>query len=99
VRRAYVVGVPPVVLGKPSSTLINHIISSHNTKHDRMCMIGDRLDTDVLFGLNHGLRTVLTLSGTTSYETLTSSQNKIVPDYYIDSIADLIDLSRKTSFA
>ena len=28
----------------------------------RICMVGDRLDTDVLFGTDNGLSTVLTLS-------------------------------------
>jgi len=50
--------------------------------------VGDRLDTDILFGANNGLQTCLTLSGVTSEELLLSEGNKITPDVYVSSIAD-----------
>jgi ribonucleotide monophosphatase NagD (HAD superfamily) len=50
--------------------------------------VGDRLDTDVLFGKDNGLQTVLTLSGVTTEAKLLSPENKIKPQYYVDSIAD-----------
>lgn len=37
---------------------------------------------------DNGLKTVLTLSGVTSKSKLLSPENKIQPDYYVDSIAD-----------
>ena len=54
----------------------------------RCCMVGDRLDTDVLFGVDNGLKSLLVLSGVTSEEKLLSDANKITPDYYADSIVD-----------
>ena len=62
-------------------------------------MIGDRLDTDIIFGISNGLKTVLTLSGITTLEVLMDTSNKIIPDYYVESVANICDLSRKTSFA
>jgi phosphoglycolate phosphatase len=50
-------------------------------------MIGDRLDTDILFGLNHSMKTILTLSGVTTKDKLLSKENNIHPDYYVNSIA------------
>lgn len=37
---------------------------------------------------DNGLKTVLTLSGVTSKAKLLSAENKIVPDTYVESIAD-----------
>ena len=53
-------------------------------------MIGDRLDTDVLFGKNNGLLSCLTLSGVTTEEKLLSPSNEIQPDFYVDSIAQFM---------
>jgi 4-nitrophenyl phosphatase/phosphoglycolate phosphatase len=47
-------------------------------------MVGDRLDTDVLFGVNNGLQSCLVLSGVTSEEKLCSADNEITPDVYCD---------------
>jgi len=79
----------PIVVGKPSSLLIDHVIQKHRLEPNQICMVGDRLDTDILFGKNNGLQTVLSLSGVTTKETLFSS--KIIPDYYIQSVADLLN--------
>jgi phosphoglycolate phosphatase len=50
--------------------------------------VGDRLDTDIVFGTDNGMQTVLTLSGVTTKEKLLSENNKIRPEYYVDSIVD-----------
>ena len=34
-----------MVVGKPSSILNDHIVSHHNTRRDRMIIVGDRLHT------------------------------------------------------
>ncbi|KAH8096373.1 phosphoglycolate phosphatase [Aureococcus anophagefferens] len=56
----------------------------------RICMVGDRLDTDILFGNDNGLKSCLTLSGVTTEEKLVSPENKVIPDFYVDSIADYL---------
>ena len=53
-------------------------------------MVGDRLDTDILFGAHGGLATMLVLSGVTTEEALLSPENTIHPNYYTGSLADLL---------
>lgn len=83
-------GKEPTVVGKPSPLMINYICEKYHVRHDEVCMVGDRLDTDVLFGKNNGLESMLVLSGVTTEEKLLSPSNKIHPDYYADSIVALM---------
>ncbi len=61
-----------------------------------VCMVGDNLSphTDILFGRDNGLQTVLILTGVTSIHTLLSDNNinNIRPQYFVDSIADFFVL-------
>ena len=81
-------GQEPIVVGKPSPLMVDYIVAKYKIQPSRIMMVGDRLDTDVLFGTDNGLQTVLTLSGVTSETKLLSPGNKIRPEYYVDSIVD-----------
>jgi len=85
-------GREPILVGKPSALLIDYVVAQHGYRRERICMVGDRLDTDILFGRDNGLQTLLVLSGVTSEEKLLTQPlgNLIMPDRYCDSIADLI---------
>lgn len=56
-------------------------------------MVGDRLDTDILFGNNAGMKSILVLSGVTTEDQALAPENDIVPDLYCDSIADFFGLA------
>lgn len=81
-------GKEPTVVGKPSPLMIDYLEKKYGMDRSRICMVGDRLDTDVLFGTDNGLKSVLVLSGVTSEEKLLSPANAITPDYYADTIND-----------
>ncbi|XP_055802019.1 phosphoglycolate phosphatase 2 isoform X2 [Solanum dulcamara] len=49
----------PITVGKPSTFLMDFLLLKYNITTSRMCMVGDRLDTDILFGQNAGCRTLL----------------------------------------
>ena len=49
-----------------------------------------RLDTDIMFGINNGLRTCLVLSGVTSEAKLLADENEIEPTFYADDINDFV---------
>jgi len=81
-------GKEPTVVGKPSPLMIDYLANKLSLDKSRICMVGDRLDTDILFGTDNGLKTVLVLSGVTSEEKLMSQENTITPDFYADTIND-----------
>jgi phosphoglycolate phosphatase len=81
-------GQEPTVVGKPSPLMIDYMEKKFGFDRSRICMVGDRLDTDVLFGTDNGLKSLLVLSGVTSEEKLLSPENLITPDYYADTIND-----------
>jgi 4-nitrophenyl phosphatase/phosphoglycolate phosphatase len=83
-------GREPTLVGKPSPLMIDYIVDKYGCDRDRICMVGDRLDTDILFGQNNGLLSCLTLSGVTTDTKLLSDDNQIKPDYYVDSIAQFM---------
>lgn len=89
-------GKEPTVVGKPSPLMIEYLEKKYGLDRQRICMVGDRLDTDILFGTDNGLQSLLVLSGVTSKEQLTTSD--IVPDFYADSINTLFaPVSAKTN--
>ena len=53
-------------------------------------MVGDRLDTDILFGAHGGLTTMLVLSGVTTEEALLAPENSIHPNLYTGQLSDLL---------
>eukprot|EP00978_Attheya_sp_CCMP212_P002268 scaffold4662_cov51-Attheya_sp.AAC.3 len=81
-------GREPTVVGKPSPLMIDYLCDKYGLDRRRICMVGDRLDTDILFGSDNGLRSVLVLSGVTNEDKLLGDENKITPDFYTDSIND-----------
>jgi len=86
-------GQEPTVVGKPSPLMIDYLAEKLNMDKSRICMVGDRLDTDILFGTDNGLKSVLVLSGVTSEEKLLSQENTITPDFYADTINDFFATS------
>ena len=96
----------PTVVGKPAAFMLDYIKNKFGLRSDQICMVGDRLDTDILFGKDGGLRTMLVLSGVTTEEELLSPNNTIAPDFYTDSLAELnksvsgvtVESSNATSF-
>jgi len=53
-------------------------------------MIGDRMDTDVVAGIEAGLETILVLTGSTRAADIARFPYR--PTHVLDSIADVIDL-------
>ena len=81
------------VMGKPDPEVIYTLAKMFNVKLDEILVVGDRIYTDILVGVNAKVDTVMVLSGETKMEDLKNYSYK--PTYIIDSIKDLPDLLNK----
>jgi NagD protein len=81
-------GVEPYFVGKPNPLMMRSALNTVGGHSETTAMIGDRMDTDVLSGMEAGLRTVLVLTGVTSRSMVDRFPYR--PSRIVDSIADLI---------
>ncbi|KIM82733.1 hypothetical protein PILCRDRAFT_820034 [Piloderma croceum F 1598] len=87
----YALDKDPISIGKPASTMLDCIKAKVNFDPKRTIMVGDRLNTDILFGQNGGLATLLVLTGITTEQDITGQKaSPIIPDYVTASIGDLL---------
>ena len=81
-------GVEPYYVGKPNPLMMRSALNAIEAHSETTAMIGDRMDTDVVSGLEAGLETILVLTGvTTPGETERYSYR---PSRIVDSVADLV---------
>ena len=76
----------PILVGKPTPQILLDIMSSNNYDPSSVLMVGDRLDTDILFGISSGVDTLLVLSGNTKVEHLLDTPLEKQPTFVSDSI-------------
>lgn len=82
-------GKQPTSLGKPSQAMMDAIEGKFRFDRQRACMIGDRLDTDIQFGIDGGLGgTLCVLTGVTKGEQ-DWEDGKTVPMAWVDKLGDL----------
>nr|GEW26128.1 phosphoglycolate phosphatase 1B, chloroplastic-like [Tanacetum cinerariifolium] len=86
----------PLTVGKPSTFMMDYLANKFGITKSQICMVGDRLDTDILFGQNGGCKTLLVLSGVTSLSMLQNPNNSIQPDFYTNKISDFLSLKAAT---
>ena len=80
-------GIQPTIIGKPETYLFQFALRKMGTKPSETLALGDRLDTDILGGINAGLSTALVLTGVTSREDLENTM--IQPDWIFDDLTVL----------
>lgn len=73
--------------GKPSDFMMKEIKSKLNGDLSKALLIGDRLETDILMGLNLGIDTALVSTGVKNF---INGNGLINPTYRLDSIYDII---------
>jgi NagD protein len=83
-------GRQPYYIGKPNPLMMRSALNRIDAHSESTVMIGDRMDTDVISGLEAGLRTILVLTGSTRPDQV--AQFPYQPTRVVDSVADIIDL-------
>ncbi|KAI0971656.1 4-nitrophenylphosphatase-like protein [Xylaria arbuscula] len=84
------IGEKPTALGKPSQAMMDAIEGKFRLDRARTCMVGDRLDTDIQFGIEGGLGgTLAVLTGVSKREDWEAESAAFVPAYYVDKLSDL----------
>jgi NagD protein len=87
ISRATDVG--PYFVGKPNPLMMRSALNALGAHSESTTMIGDRMDTDVVAGLEAGLETILVLSGVTTRGE--ADRFPYRPSRIVDSVAELIE--------
>src|SRR5919202_578095 len=82
-------GVEPYFVGKPNPLMMRSALNAIDAHSETTAMVGDRMDTDIVAGLEAGMHTVLVLTGSTTREQAEAFPFR--PSRIVDSIADLVD--------
>jgi NagD protein len=82
-------GVDPYFVGKPNPLMMRSALNAIDAHSETTAMVGDRMDTDVVSGLEAGMFTVLVLTGSTQRAQAEAFPYR--PSLIVDGIGDLVD--------
>ncbi|ASJ73548.1 HAD-IIA family hydrolase [Granulosicoccus antarcticus] len=82
-------GVTPYFIGKPNPMMFRSAMNQIEAHSESTAMIGDRMDTDVIAGIEAGLETFLVLTGSTAKSEIERFPYR--PKHVVNSIADIVD--------
>jgi len=77
----------PFVVGKPNALMMTIARQKLGARSSETMMIGDRMDTDIVGGLEAGMKTCLVLSGVTTMEMLDEFPYR--PDYIFPCVGEI----------
>jgi NagD protein len=81
-------GVDPYFVGKPNPLMMRSALNAIDAHSETAAMVGDRMDTDVVSGLEAGMETILVLTGVTTRED--AERHPYRASRIVDSVADLL---------
>jgi NagD protein len=81
-------GRAPYVVGKPNPMMFRSAMNQIEAHSETTAMIGDRMDTDIIAGMEAGLHTVLVYTGITRPEDVSAFPFR--PNQTLKSVADLL---------
>jgi NagD protein len=80
-------GLSPFFIGKPNPLMMRTALNYLDVHSEDSVMVGDRMDTDIIAGVESGLETILVLSGVTRREDVTRYPYQ--PTRIVDTVADI----------
>jgi len=80
-------GFQPFFVGKPNPLMVRTALNYMDAHSEETTIIGDRMDTDILSGVQHGMETILVLTGVTRLEDV--DRYPYLPTYVVNSVADI----------
>jgi NagD protein len=80
----------PYFVGKPNPMMFRSALNRIDAHSESTAMVGDRMDTDIVAGIEAGLLTYLVLTGSTRRTEVERFPYR--PNHVCESIADLVDL-------
>jgi NagD protein len=83
-------GREPYFVGKPNPMMLRSALNKIEAHSENTIMVGDRMDTDVVAGIEAGLDTILVLTGSTRRADIERFPWR--PGRVLDSIADAVEL-------
>ena len=75
-------------IGKPNPLMMRHALKKLGCKREEAAIIGDRMDTDIIAGIESELDTVLVLSGVSTMENIERFPYR--PKYILRDVGDII---------
>ena len=81
-------GVDPYYVGKPNPLMMRSALNAIDAHSETTAMIGDRMDTDIVAGLEAGLETILVRTGVTQVGE--EDRYSYRPSRIVESVAELI---------
>jgi len=88
-------GIKAYFIGKPNPLMMRHALKNLGCRREETAIIGDRMDTDILAGIEAEIETVLVLSGVTIIEDLKKFAYR--PHYVLAGVGEIPgQVTRKT---
>lgn len=80
---------PQLIFGKPYKYMVDVVLDRTGYKKEEIAMVGDRLSTDIAFGLNNDILSVMVLTGEASMEDV--ENGSIKPDIILPHAAEILE--------
>ncbi|VDK77760.1 unnamed protein product [Onchocerca ochengi] len=92
-------GKEPIIIGKPSKTMFEYIKERFNIKAEKSVIFGDSCVTDIKFGHENGLTSVLVGTGVSDLDKVREFEKQgredLIPTCYTPSLKVLFDMLQK----